>query len=607
MNLHKDFCLKRPLQESLVMETDNEQNHGTYALLNEIFGRRGFDFNAYGVARIQQILSGRMSTLEIPDLYSYKQYIISNPQEYSLLFNAILIDQNQFFREPSAYDFIKIHVLPKLLSNKQEIRIWSAGCGSGEEPYSVAILLSEVLKEDLNRYKIKIFATDINESTIKIARGRIYHADKLTNLPQFMKDNYFSKQSNLYTISDKIRNMVVFGKHNIISDPPIPYIDLLICRDVLIYLEPNQRLKAIFNICNALNYNGYLWIGSAEKLMTNNSGLKPLNTKWHIFKKVSNISQQNDDLFEQSQLYTTKKIHSYLLPKTNSNLYILLLDENYRIIYYDQNISKIFMQFADNQTNNNKQKEVLVKDISGKTIFDLYISQVIPDLKAKLNCLVNEIQYSIIDGIEYWINKDERILLKLIIVKLKDRQIGKPYFILIFLDVTEQYELNTQLQITISALDMANKKLISTNEELKTMAKGLETINQYLQSENTEEFIELNEKLIRLNNELNSLKENYALLIRNIDSGIIIVDKRLLIRSMNSIAENILGTQSEKLIKKPLSQIDTELARLAEQVGKTLNQVNYTLNLMNKYVNISINPIFYENNLKLFLILNERG
>ncbi len=579
------------------METDNEQNHGTYALLNEIFGRRGFDFNAYGVARIQQILSGRMSTLEIPDLYSYKQYIISNPQEYSLLFNTILIDQNQFFREPSAYDFIKIHVLPKILSNKQEIRIWSVGCGSGEEPYSVAILLSEVLKEDLNRYKIKIFATDNNESAIKIARGRIFHVDKLINLPKHIKDDYFSKQSNLYTISDKIRDMVVFGKHNIFSDPPIPYIDLLICRDVLIYLEPNQRLKAINNISNALNYNGYLWIGSAEKLMTNNLGLKPLNTKWHIFKKVSTISQQNDDIFDQSQLYTTKKSTPYSLPRTNPNLYLLLLDENYKIIYYDQNISKIFTQFADNQK----------KNIAGKTIFDLYIGQTIPDLKAKCECMVNELQYSIIDGIEYWINRNERILLKLIIVRLKDKQIGKHYFILIFLDVTDQYELNTQLQITISALDMANKKLIATNEELRTMAKGLETINQYLQSENTEEFIELNEKLIRLNNELNSLKDNYALLIRNIDSGIIIVDKRLLIRSMNSIAEDILGVQSGKLIKKPLSQIDTELARLAEQVGKTLNPGNYILNLMDKYINISINPIFYENNLKLFLILNERG
>ncbi|MGQ9609381.1 MAG: CheR family methyltransferase [bacterium] len=587
-----------------MMELDNKQNYGLYNALHEIFDRRGFNFKEYGIARIQQKLTGRMSTLEISDLYSYIEYIKFNPEEYNPLFNAILINQNQFFRDPQAYDFIKIHVLPKLLFNnsKQDIRVWSVGCGSGEEPYSVAILLSEILKKDIGKYKIKIFATDIDESAIKIARSRIYHADKLVNLPQFVKDNYFTNHGDLYTISEKIRNMVIFGKHNITSDPPIPYVDLLICRDVLIYLEPTQRLRAIMNICNALNYNGYLWMGLAENHINKEYyGLKPLSTTFHVFKKISQIFQQNSDLLGQSNIYTTKVFHNNIETKKDHKLYMLLLDENYKIVYYDQNFGRIFSQFENNLMNTNYEK-----DLSKKTIFDLSISHYIPDLKVRLDSTDNTNQpYSIIDNFEYPVDKDERILLKVIIVRIKDNQLDKSRFVLIFLDVTDQYELNNELQITISALDMANKKLLSTNEELKAMAKGLETINQYLQSANTEEFIELNEYLVKLNTELNALKESYSLLIRNVNSGIIIVDEKLSIKLMNSIAKDILDIQNID-IKMSLTEIDTELAKLAEQVIKNSDSKNYILKLTNKSVDVSINPITYENNYRLFLILNER-
>ncbi len=142
------------------METGKEQQHEINKVLNEIFSTRGFNFREYGITHIQQKLSGRMSILEISDLNNYLQYIKFNPEEYISLFDCLLVNQNQFFRDPEVYDFIGDHILPKLLSNtkdsnKQEIRIWSVGCASGEEPYSVAILLSEVLKNDLGKYKNK--------------------------------------------------------------------------------------------------------------------------------------------------------------------------------------------------------------------------------------------------------------------------------------------------------------------------------------------------------------------------------------------------------------------------------------------------------------------
>lgn len=572
-------------------QIDNIQKQGLNNLLHEIFDSRGFDFKEFGIAHIQHKLYGRLATLEIPDLYSYLHYLNSNPEEYIPLFDCILANQSQFFNDIDSYNFIKSNIIPKLIAkNKQEIRIWSIGCANGEEPYSIAILISEVLNSD--SHNCRIFATDINESAIKIARSRCYLADKLSNLPEFIKDKYFIKYDNphgndLYIVSDKIRNMVIFGKHNIISDPPIPYIDIIICRNVLIYLEPIPRLRAIANICNALNYNGYLWLGPAENHINKSYyGLKPLNTKYkHLFKKVSYYQQQN--FITYSDTYPTKNILSNIKTKAPLNLYLLILDKDYKITCHDKNIDKIFSQF-NTQANIDS---LLVEDISGKSIFDI---SHISNLKSKLDSIANTNSYLLIDNLEYQVSKNERILLKIIAIHLKDN------FILIFLDVTNQVENNNQLQLAISALDMANKKLISTNEELKAMTKSLETINQYLQSANTEDFIELNEKLTRLNVETTVLREANELLINNINSGIIIVNKELLVKSVNSIAENILESQCK--INKPISE--PQLAKLVEQVSQLGIHKDYTLKLMNKCVDVSIYPILYEN---LIIILKERA
>ena len=236
-------------------------------LLGDIRERHGIDFTAYKTPTIRRRLLRRMITVGTTSLSDYRRYLTANPDEESRLTTGMLIKVTRFFRDPALFAFLRESVLPQIIdqarAEQRELRIWSAGCATGEEAYSLAILIAELLGDD-TELPVRIFATDLDEEAVTFARRGVYPAASLSDLPAELIDTYFSARDGTYEVRRRIRGMLVFGQHDLGQRPPFPNLDMVVCRNVMIYFtEPLQR-RILETFAYALHDGGYLVLGTAE-------------------------------------------------------------------------------------------------------------------------------------------------------------------------------------------------------------------------------------------------------------------------------------------------------------------------------------------------------
>jgi len=240
--------------------------------LERIHERSGIDFAGYKPATIMRRLRGRMAATSRPTLAGYASYLESDPEEYARLVNSLLIKVTEFFRDPKLFDYLREHVVPELVAEarreRREIRIWSAGCSTGEEAYSLAIVLAEALGNENAWPDIRIFATDIDREAIAFARRGIYPPTALKSLPPGVRDRYFVKSDGRFEIAKRLRALMVFGEHDLGERAPFPRIDLLLCRNVLIYFSAPMQQLALETFAFSLRPGGWLALGNSETVMT---------------------------------------------------------------------------------------------------------------------------------------------------------------------------------------------------------------------------------------------------------------------------------------------------------------------------------------------------
>jgi two-component system, chemotaxis family, CheB/CheR fusion protein len=240
-------------------------------LVERIHERSGIDFSSYKPATILRRLRGRMSATSRPTLADYAAYLESDPEEYARLVNSLLIKVTEFFRDPKLFEYLREHVLPELVAEarreRRELRLWSAGCSTGEEAYSLAIAVAEALGEDLARPEVRIFATDIDREAIAFARRGIYPPAALKGLPAGLRDRYFVKSTGGYEVGKRLRALLVFGEHDLGERAPFPRIDLLLCRNVMIYFAVPMQRVALETFAFSLRPGGRLALGTSETVM----------------------------------------------------------------------------------------------------------------------------------------------------------------------------------------------------------------------------------------------------------------------------------------------------------------------------------------------------
>ncbi|HKY76396.1 MAG TPA: CheR family methyltransferase, partial [Acidimicrobiia bacterium] len=270
----------------LTVQEDNDLEE----LLEYIKRNRGFDFTGYKRTSLARRVSTRMKAVEVETFRQYLDLLQVDPQEFTALFDTILINVTGFFRDPAAWDVLAGQVVPRLLERKpspEPIRVWSAGCASGEEAYTLAVVLAEILGVDEMRERVKIYGTDVDEAALTTARHATYTAKAVSGLPADLLERYFESAGTGYSFRKDLRRTVIFGRHDLVHAAPISHIDLLACRNTIMYLNSETQSRVLARLHFALEEHGILFLGKAEMLLAHSHLFSPVDLKRRIFTKVT--------------------------------------------------------------------------------------------------------------------------------------------------------------------------------------------------------------------------------------------------------------------------------------------------------------------------------
>src|SRR4051795_9408316 len=239
-------------------------------LLEYLLNSRGFDFHGYKAASLARRIRKRMESVGVESFVGYQEFLEVHPNEFATLFNTILINVTSFFRDPTAWEVVRTLAVPEILAAKapgESLRAWSVGCATGEEAYTIAMILAEELGLDEFRERVKIYATDVDEDALDTARHAAYSDRQVEGMPPELLTKYFEKVDGLHLFRKDLRRQVIFGRHDLINDAPISRIDLLTCRNTLMYLNGETQARVLSRLHFALNDAGFLLLGRAETLM----------------------------------------------------------------------------------------------------------------------------------------------------------------------------------------------------------------------------------------------------------------------------------------------------------------------------------------------------
>ncbi|MDD4930121.1 MAG: chemotaxis protein CheB [Gallionella sp.] len=269
---------------------------GLNRVLMQLRSATGHDFSQYKKSTIGRRIDRRMAMHGIDSLEVYSRYLKEHPAEIAKLFKELLINVTNFFRDPEAFDTLKAEVLPQLLTDKAEdyvFRAWVAGCATGEEAYSIAILLCEYMEETRHEVKVLLFATDLDDDAISVARSGFYPPNIAQDMSAERLRRYFVKEDAGYRVKKNIREMVVFAIQNVIKDPPFTRLDLLSCRNLMIYLEPEVQSRLIPSFHYALKPGGVLFLSPSESIGTFPDLFAPISRKWKFYRATGTQASTN--------------------------------------------------------------------------------------------------------------------------------------------------------------------------------------------------------------------------------------------------------------------------------------------------------------------------
>ncbi|WP_162141269.1 CheR family methyltransferase [Paucidesulfovibrio longus] len=285
---------------TLLSASRNKEKPPEGKLIEKILGllqsQTGQDLSGYRPSTIARRISKRRFLTGHDQLEGYAKELEGNSEELLLLFKSLFIGVTSFFRDPDAFDVLREQALPRLFADRGEdepVRVWIAGCSTGEEAYSVAMLMDEYLERTGQRCGMKIFATDIDQEAIEFARKGSYPLRKLQGVSEAHAKRYFKRTSKTASVHPRLRERIVFVHHNLLQDPPFLHMDLVLCRNLLIYLNPALQQKALALLVSALNPGGFLFLGSAETLDLGSLQLEAIDKKWRLFRSRSGAERSS--------------------------------------------------------------------------------------------------------------------------------------------------------------------------------------------------------------------------------------------------------------------------------------------------------------------------
>lgn len=296
-----------------------QTNRGFEALLNYLKHNRGCDLTGYKRSILLRRLEHRLQSINVSSYEEYLQYLQNHADEWMALLDTVLINVTSFFRDRDVWNYLAGEIVPQLVASKQPdepIRVWSAGCASGHEVYSLLILFAEALGIESCLQRVQFYATDVDADAIQQARLATYSSNEVTGISPNLLEKYFEPVEQGYVFHGKLRSKIVFAHHNLAKDAPMSKIDLLACRNVLMYFNPEIQASILVRFHFALKDNGFLFLGSAETVVTNRQIFTPVNLKHRVFTKGLNLE------LEERLLITPKSNQKQALDTITTQTYI---------------------------------------------------------------------------------------------------------------------------------------------------------------------------------------------------------------------------------------------------------------------------------------------
>ena len=591
----------------------------TERALQKIFmlirNRTSHDFSYYKENTVYRRISRRMNIHQIENIQTYLRYLQENPHEIDILFKELLINVTSFFRDEKSFDSFK-NSLKELIKQKLDVdnlRVWVPGCSSGEEVYSIAIIIHELLEESGKNIDVQIFGTDIDIDALTTARSGTYPITIAEDVSPELLNKYFVKKDNVFTIRTDIREMVVFAPHDVLIDPPFTKLDVLSCRNLLIYLNGEAQQKVISNFNYALNKDGILFLGPSESVGEFVDAFNVVDKKWKIFKCV------------KSTEFIRRFVEVHPIPRT--------------------------LQLSNFETGIglkqlNTSKSVNIVNLAEKELLDIYVppSAIITDFgeilyihgrlgnylepaqgKAKLNIVEmarEGLKFELNSSIQNAISKKSEIVVEGLRVKNNGGHIfinlnvkpleletTKGLLIVSFEEVSVDKngkkdkmklnmvtkgderirELESELNLTKERLNVTIEEMKSSNEELRSANEELQSMNEESQSTNEEletskeELQSINEEMVTVNNELQmkideltQATDDMNNLFNSTEIAIIFLDRDLNIRRYTKEATNLIK-MIESDVGRPFSDIATNLKydNFTDDIQQVMDRVTF--------------------------------
>ena len=526
------------------------------SLLIHIQESRGLDFRGYKRTSLRRRITLRMEAVGVEEFGAYQSHLEADPGEFENLLNTVLINVTSFFRDAEAWEVLKAEVVPKLIAQAEPdkpVRIWSVGCASGEEPYSIAMLFADALGTEEFCRRVKVYATDLDEEALKVARLATYSPRDVEGVPSDYLERYFDRTNNHYVFERELRKCVIFGRHNVVNDAPISRIDLLVCRNLLIYLEAETQGTVLPRLHYALNPNAYLFLGKAETQLARSPLFRPVEMKHRIFSKVAQEWRRPVG-FGAGRLRAPEG-----MPPNAVLLDAVLNEAGTALLAVDEDGVVILANRPARQLLGVGEADL------GRPFQDLPISYRPMELRRPIEEVFRERRNIRLEDQEYRLTQTNVMRLTIDLRPLMRPDGGIQAVLLSFTDITEMHALKLELETaqenlenSIEELQSSNEELETTNEELQSTNEELETLNEEARSSN-EEMESVNEELRIQAEQATSYRLYLESVLRSMNGGIVVLDVRQTIQSWNRWSENTWGLRTEEVMGTSFASLDIGL------------------------------------------------
>ena len=539
-------------------------------LLEFLKETRSFDFTGYKRPSLARRVRHRMHEIGITSYEDYQDVLQLQPDEFTALFNTILINVTSFFRDPESWDYVRDVVLPEVLdaSGGGPVRVWSAGSSAGQEAYSVAMLLHDLMGSEF-RERVKVYATDVDEEALNQARQATYTERELAGLPDSYRDRFFEQVGGRYTFTPDVRRSVIFGRNDLTRDAPISRIDLLLCRNTLMYFNAETQARIVNRLAFALRPRGVLFLGKAEMLLNHSTLFEPVDLKRRMFRRTR-ADQPETAVFAPSVRRRTAVDAAEGLGQLRSEVLLsapiaqIAIGADGRLAVVNHRASAL-LGLSD-------------RDL-GRPFQDLDVSYRPLELRSHLAAATATRAPVVLHEVEWRRSGPEQVFVDIQIVPLLNGDGTMVGASISFTDVSPFRQLrveveaaNRQLEVAYEELQSTNEELETTNEELQSTVEELETTNEELQSTN-EELETMNEELQSANDEMQSTNDQLSERTREVaelnafmqsilgsfEAAMIVVDPSLRVQVWTPQAYELWGLRSDETIGVALPDLDSGL------------------------------------------------